>query len=357
MQQNRRRKRRSNAWQTRALLLSLALIVAPAIRAEKVILHLKNGDRISGEIAGETTQAVTISSPFYGSVQVPVAEISRREAVSAPPAVVTNAPAIQAFPTNNVPAGTNTASKAGPSVAPAPAKKAAEPMSPANPEATPIAATPSMWKHDIRFGLNLRYSTRDSQEFSVIAKSTYAKAPFRHIFDGNFRYGRLDGRLAAHTLTGSEKTEYKLSDRTYLFSLIGGGYDEIRNIDLQFEMGPGFGMELLRKTNFVWKGEIGFNYQRQYRSDDTINNVYSIRIAEIFAWRIWDKLTADAKFEVYPSLDEPGEYRFRLESTLRYPVSKLLSLNLDVINLYDSEPAKGIPANDLQIRSSIGVTF
>ena len=139
--------------------------------------------------------------------------------------------------------------------------------------------------------------------------------------------------------------------------LAGAGYDEVRHIDAQVEVGPGFGMELLKMTNFVWKGEAGFNFQQQYFSDGNEHRAYSIRIAEIFAWRVWDKLTADLKVEFFPNLAEVGEYRFRLESNLRYPVSNRLSLNLDLIDIYDTQPAKDISPNDLQIRSTIGDTF
>jgi hypothetical protein len=116
-------------------------------------------------------------------------------------------------------------------------------------------------------------------------------------------------------------------------------------------------VELLKLTNFVWKGEMGFNFQQQNRADDTRQNSYSVRIAEIFAWRVWDKLTADLKAEFFPNLDEFGEYRLRIESTLRYPVSNRLSLNLDIIDLYDTRPPADVSNNDLQIRSTIGVTF
>jgi hypothetical protein len=142
-----------------------------------------------------------------------------------------------------------------------------------------------------------------------------------------------------------------------LFNLIGAGFDEIRHIDAQADVGPGFGVELLKLTNLVWKGEMGFNFQKQYRSDDSEQTSYSLRIAQIFAWRVWDKLTADVKVEFFPNLGEPGEYRLRLESTLRYPVSTHLSLNLELIDIYDTRPAQGVSPNDLQIRSTIGVTF
>ncbi|HTG44677.1 MAG TPA: DUF481 domain-containing protein, partial [Verrucomicrobiae bacterium] len=217
--------------------------------------------------------------------------------------------------------------------------------------------TPKAWKHDVRFGLNMRYADKDAQEFLVISKSTYGKQPFRHIFDVNFKYGKTEGTLVANTLAGSEKTEFQLSPKTYIFGLAGGGYDDVRQIDIQYEFGPGFGVELLKLTNFVWKAEMGFNFQKQYRADDTRQTSYSARIAEIFAWRIWEKLTADAKIEFFPNLAEFGEYRLRLESTLRYPVSTRLSLNLDVIDIYESQPTRNVDPNDLQIRSTIGITF
>jgi putative salt-induced outer membrane protein YdiY len=339
-------KRLSDAWSLLAIVSLALLLSAPAV-GQGVILHLKNGDRISGRIVSESTNSVRLTNNFLGSFEVPLGEISKREVVPAP-APATNAPVVATTSTNVVAPSTNVA------VAPKPAKP---PMSPANPEATPIASTPSNWKHDLRFGLNLRYATTDSHEFLSILKSTYGKQPFRHIFDVNFKYGRVEGALSANSLAASEKTEYQITPKSYVFNLIGGGYDEIRKIDYQFEVGPGFGIELLKRTNFVWKSEVGFNYQQQNRADDTRQNTYSVRIAEIFAWRVWDKLTADFKVEFFPNLDEFGEYRLRIESTLRYPVSNRLSLNLDVIDLYDTRPPQDVSQNDLQIRSTIGVTF
>ena len=340
------KKRLSDAWSSLITVSLTLLLNAPAF-GQGVVLHLKNGDRISGTILSETPSAVRLTNSFLGAFEVPLGEIVRREAQPAP--VITNSPVVVAS-TNVVPAKTNV-------VVAAPPKEPKPPLSPANPEATPIASTPSHWKHDLRFGVNLRYATKDSHEFLSLLKSTYGKQPFRHIFDINFKYGRVEGALSANSLAASEKTEYQLSPRSYVFGLIGGGYDEIRKIDYQFEVGPGYGIELLKLTNFVWKGEIGFNYLQQNRADQTRQNTYSVRIAEIFAWRIWDKLTADLKAEYFQNLDEFGEYRLRIESTLRYPVTKNLSLNLDLIDLYDTRPPQDVSQNDLQIRSTIGVTF
>jgi putative salt-induced outer membrane protein YdiY len=315
--------------------------------AEKAVIYLKNGDRVSGEIISESTNEVTLSTAVFGTVNVPTAEISKRERITELQSPsTTNAPVVAATSSTNAP----------PAQA---AVKKTDPVKPANLEAQPIAATPRNWQHQVQFGLNLRYSTKDQQEFLVIGKSTYAKEPFRHIFDVNFSYGETEGVPSANRLTGNEKTEFQLSKKAYVFGLVGGGYDQIRKIDGQYEFGPGFGYELLNLTNhaFVWKTEAGFSFQQEFLSDNTRQTTYSLRIAEIFAWRIFEKLTADAKIEFFPNVQEFGEYRLRLENNWRYPLTDRLSLDFVVIDLYDTLAPADVKRNDLQIRSTLGIKF
>jgi hypothetical protein len=340
-----RSRLRNDGWRL-AVFFLLVLAFAGRTYAESFVLQLKNGDRVTGKILSESTNSVTLTTPFFGTIQVPFDQIVRRDQL--PEVTGTNTPPKVASASTNAPRG--------PAHSAMPAAHH-PPMSPANPEATPIASTPKYWKHDLRFGLNTRYAAKDSQEILIIGKSTYGKAPFRHIFDAKFQYGTIEGVVSANSVTGAEKTEYQLSPKTYLFNLLGAGFDETRHIDAEADIGPGVGVELLKLTNFVWKTESGFSFQQQYRSDDTQQTSYSLRIAEIFAWRVWEKLTADAKIEFLPNLGEIGEYRLRLETNLRYPISNRISLNLDLIDVYDTQPAKDVSPNDLQIRSTIGVSF
>ena len=340
---------RNDLWWLRAIPLLLVIAALASNQAAQVILHLKNGDRLTGKIVSDTTNSVVLATPFFGTVPVPLGEITKREILPEPPPGGDNLSPTTTATTNNATAGL------APSLHPAPGPK--PPLAPANPEAAPISAATNFWKNDVRFGLNTRYAAQNSQEILLVGKTTYTHPPWRHLFDASFKYGTIEGVLSANSVLGSEKTEYQLSPKTYLFNLVGAGYDEIRHIDAQADVGPGIGVELLKLTNFVWKSEIGFNFQQQYRSDDTQQTSYAIRLAEIFAWRIWDKLTADAKVEFFPNLAEMGEYRLRWESTLRYPVSNRLTLNLEFIDIYDTQPAKDVTPNDLQIRSTIGVNF
>jgi hypothetical protein len=158
-------------------------------------------------------------------------------------------------------------------------------------------------------------------------------------------------------MIGSSKTDLDLSKRIYLYNLGGAGYDEVQKIDLQYEIGPGFGINILTRTNFIWKSELGFSFQDKFQSDQTENITYSARLGELVTITLWNKIVADAKIEYFSNLQSVGDYRLRIEGVLRYPILKNLSINLNVIDLYDTLPAPGVEKNDLQIRSALGLKF
>jgi len=312
---------------------------------ESVILHLANGDRLSGTIVSENATEVVINAGLLGKITVPLSQISKRDILTVTPPAAVAAPQ-----TNNVATATTNA----PGAALATQVPANVTQIPVKPAPTP---KPKEWNAEIQLGTNIRYSTTDSRDYLATAKGTYAHNHLRETLDYSFFYGRTEGLISANRMTGSSKTDYDLSKRIYMYNLGGAGYDEVQKIDLQYEVGPGLGYNLLTLTNFVWKTEFGFSYQDRFRSDQTEQVTYSARIGEIFSWKVWSKLVADAKLEYFANLQSLGNYRLRLEGVLRYPVFKNVSLNVNVIDLYDTLPAAGVSKNDFQIRSALGLKF
>ena len=330
----RKTKRNLKFIQTLACAASLVF----ATHGGDIIIHLRNGDRVSGKITAETPTEVTLQSGSLGKIVIPVGQILKREEIVAAnaPTATTNSVAINA--------GTN-APTAKPPTTPAPKAVVTKP------------AQPKHWNSEVQLGLNLRYTTTDQQEALAAAKTTYAKDHFREILEYNFTWGRTENTQTANKMYGSSKSEYDLDTRWYLFGLAGGGYDEVRLIDLMVEADPGVGYNLIKKPDFVLKTEVGFGYQDQFFKGGHDVDTYSGRLAGIFTWKIYDKLTADGRVEFFPNLLSLHEYRFRGESTLRFPLVKNLSLNLNVVDIYDTQVPPGVQNNDLQLRSALGIKF
>ncbi len=343
-------------------------------------MRLKNGDRISGTILSETNNQVTLMTTWRKELVIPSAEIASREIIPPATPVVTNAPApsIAAAPVTNAPplvtaptkapaaapVVTNAPVAAKPTPAPAKPIVAAAPVAPVKPKAPPS------WHGDIQLGADVGLSEKNRQLYYGRAKIIYAPvgdAPpgsyslvnrFRNTFDYNASYGKTEGLLSANRMDGSSKSDFDLgkTHNVFIYNLTGAGYDEIRKIDLRYEIGPGLGYHVLTRTNLILNAEAGMNYQVQEFQDNISTDQFYYRLAEDFTWKFSKKFTFDEKFEVFPQIDF-SEYRLRLESNFRFWFLENLSFNLTLLDLYDTQPAADVSRNDLQIRSSIGIKF
>lgn len=300
--------------------------------AQSTVLHLRNGDRLTGTILREETNQVTLKTTWWNVVVVPAAEITLRE-VLPPPGVP---PAAQV---------------AVPGTAPSPAPPVAAPA------AQPKPKPPKSWIAEAQAGMDLLYSERTRQLFSGRFKLTYAHAPFRSLFDYQAAYGKTDGLTSDNRMFGSLKTDWDFANRWYGYVLGGVGYDLVRKIDLKYEIGPGLGYHVLRLTNFAFNVESGANYQTQYFTDSTEIDSYYMRFAEDVTWKITPRIMWDQKVELFPRIEDLEQYRFRIESNLRFALLENLSLIFTVLDQYDTNPAQGVPPNTLQLTSSVGFKF
>lgn len=318
----------SPCFTLRRLVVLFVFISLEIIRAQTVVLHLRNGDRITGTVVSEDTNQVMLSSALIKEIVVPIAAIERREII---------------------PAET-------PSAKPPPAT--VKPVTPQPAASLPVAAKPPKhWVREAQIGMDAVFGQKDRQLYYGRLKATYVKDRFKNIFDYNVSYGRTDGVLSENRMDGSSKTDFNLGKRVFVYNLGGAGHDEIRKIDLRYEEGPGIGYHLITRSNFVFNVESGANYQAQYFSDRTKNENFYVRLAEDFTWKINNRLTWDEKLEYFPRVENGNQYRARFETNLKYLLLQNLSLNLTVIDQYDSEPANGVDKNDLQVRSSLGLKF
>lgn len=314
------------------------------LRAETVVFHLRDGDRVTGTVLSEDANRVVLATSWTKELHIPRSAIERRESL-------TNgmAPATLAKPT---PADTNAvvAAKATPPlVMPAPAPKPPK---------------PKRWKGNLSVGTDTQFGARDSQLFTGRLKLTYAqpyksdpKKFFRSLFDYAVDYGKTDGVKSADRMYGSLKTDFDVGQRVFIYNLAGVGYDDVRRIDLEYEAGPGVGYHLFTRTNFVMNVEGGANYQVQQRSGSPDVENFYFRLADDLTWKITPRVTFVEKAEVFPRVEDPGEFRARVEASLSFGLWQNLALKLSVLDLYDTNPANGVEQNEVRIRSSLEFSF
>lgn len=342
----------------------LLACTSAATNAQNITLQLKNGDRITGHLTLENTNSLTLSNAWAKEIVIPLAVIKVRE-TNAVTVAVTNAPA-KVSSTNAPAVAAKTNATATPVVATAPTK--------------PAKKAWNDWHGDVQVGADVGISEVNRQLYYGRFKITYAPVAegatpgnsplidrFRNTFDYNAAYGRTEGDLSANRMDGSSKTDFDIAigKRAFVYNLFGAGYDELRQIDFRYEIGPGVGYHLFTRTNFVMNTEVGLNYQAQHlwskanslspREFSWNKRVY-YRFAEDITWKISRMLTFDEKLEIFPEVNF-DQFRMRFESNLRYWLWQNLSFNLTVLDTYDTKVADNVNRNDLQIRSSVGLKF
>ncbi len=353
---------------------------AVATHAQTVALKLRNGDRISGNIISENTNHVVFSNIWTKTFTIPLAEILSREtnaliaaSTNAAPVITTNA--IPVVTTNVAPVITTNVPVVVKTNPPTPATVVVAAPKPA------VKPRPFKdWHGDAQVGMDVGIGENDRQLYYGRFKVTYAPVSdgvppgsskfidrFRNTFDYNASYGTVTTKdaqgnsqtaLSANLMAGSSKTDFDLAvgQRAFVYNLFGAGYDEIRQIDLRYEVGPGIGYHLFTRTNFVMNTEVGMNYQAQHFKNGTETEQFFYRFAEDLSWKISKALTFDEKMEFFPQVNFE-QYRFRFESNLRYWLLENISFNLTILDIYDTQVAPNVDKNDLQIRSSVGVKF
>jgi len=335
------------------ILLAAWLLWQPAQAQTNVILHLKNGDRIAGTIVSEDTNRVVVSTGWIKELPVPQSVIDRRDLIPSvtPPPAATN---LAAKPPPPPPAATSNA----PAAKPAPALVAAAPAPPVKPP------PPKHWKANVFFGADLLFGAVDRELYYSRLKFTYElpyksdpKKFFRSIFTYDVDYGRTKGVESANRMESSFKIDFDVGRRIFVYNQVGIGYDEIRKIDLHYEVGPGVGYHLLTYPKLVMNVESGLNYQVQNRkSSSDVRSLY-LRLAEDVTWKLTPRVTFTEKFEFFPNLENSDQFRARMDATLSFGFWKNLSVKLTALDLYDTNPARNVDKNELQIRSGLGVDF
>ena len=383
------------------------LFLGNAARAQSVILHLRNGDRIAGTILSEDTNEVTVSNVWIKTLTVPLSQIKRREIVPATPLVATTnkAPTVtnavststNIVVTTNVVATLNIVSITNIVVTTTNFVSTTNVITATNvvvaTNAVPVAhptnglaklghgktdktivvalttnAPPTnffqRWKGEAAVGMDLERGAIDHELYYGKLKATYSqpyvsdpKQLFRNIFTYDAAYGKTAGLLSDNRMGGSSKTDFDVNPRVYVYNLGTAGYDEIRKINLYYEEGPGVGYHLFKGTNFAANVEAGGNYQVQDRSDNTRTESFYFRFGEDVTWKLNKQIALTEKFEIFPRANSFEQFRSRFEGNLNYTLIYNFFLSFSVVDIYDTEPAAGVPNSDFQFRTSLGVKF
>ncbi len=343
MAESKLHEARGNLWPAFAFIAFFAgLISSFAADVPSLRLQLRNGDTVSGRLVSEDSTNLVLRTPWAANLSVPKADVTKRDAL--PP-----------------PAPADTAAQKPAPVAPVVDAKPLAPVLkpvPSKPPAPPSAKPKSEWAVELEAGADLAFSTIDRSVYHGRVKINNTYGRLRNAAEFRAAYGKAQGTLTENRTDASLKTDFDLNQRkVFIYNQAVLSMDEIRSIDLRYEVGPGVGYHVFQKPKFTLDLEAGAAFEHREFANRSADDHLLFRVAEKTTWNISSKLSMDERFEIFPNLDQLGEFRIRFEANLRYSFWKNVYLTLGLIDQWESDPAPGVSQNDLQIRTSVGARF
>ena len=357
----------ASPWRRLAFVaLAWGLASVSLAQAATLIVTLSNGDRISGDFLSEDTTQVVILSPFAGRIAVPKAAIAQRVETQPQPAFSTApAPAQAPAPSapksiaTNAPATNAPAAKPAVAATPPPPAKPPVPTGLAKLMPAPIRPLFTNWHGSLNLGMDVGFGTSDRRTFYLNGNASHAWDRVRNTVDYHVAYGTVNSVQSANRMDGSAKTETDLGSarRLYIYNQGGSGYDQIRRVDLEFHEGAGLGYKLIQKPKLSLNAEAGLQYQDQDYHNQPRHAFISVRLGENVVWKPVDKLEIRHSLSYTPDIEDFTVVRVRAELSVVYPLFKRITVSLNLVDLYDSHPAVSVKNNDLQVQSTIGMSF
>jgi len=208
-----------------------------------------------------------------------------------------------------------------------------------------------------QIGLDAGFSSKEHKNISGQLRLSYIKNITRNYLDYSVSYGKTENEISANRMDGSLRSELNFGKKVFSYISLSSGYDEIRKIDLYYQIGPGLGYRLLTKSNLTANITIGGSYQEYNYSNMNKQNHIFVDFGQDVTINLFSKLTVVERLSFSPRPEKLSDYKLKLDTSLRYPISNKFFLSAQLIDIYDSRPATGVANNDIQIRSNIGLTF
>ena len=379
-----------------AVFTSILALLAAFSTVHAAELHLRNGDRITGELTYRADGKIYFRSRLAGDIVVLETDGVVIETVDTPVESLTGLPpskqetpvaSAPKVPPPNLPADTKTttATKAtvppsSTTVATTPAKApaatgkpaAATPAAPAS--KTAAAPKPSRWKGKLEFGFQQQSGRLDTLNTSLRADAEREKGRNQYKASGRVLYGEQSDKVSTDRTDASLRWRHQLSARVFAQSVTSYLSDAIKKIDHNYEQNVGVGYTLYKRDRHVIN--VGGGITGQYRDMAIIDQAFT-GLAEIFedyTYRINGRLTflqdvlaqyspvSQDKYTlrnntIVPIDGSVQNYRIRFNTTLQGKITDRISMNLRYEYEFDNTIVQGAEKSDQRISSTLGYAF
>ncbi len=332
--------------------IAVALFFSALGDARADVLHLANGDRLSGSVKEMKGGKLTLKTSYAGDIAIDWPEIQSLETESALTVRVSSGRAIEG----------RLASPAQGSLTVGEGESAVELQLAEITGIRPPVREPEElglldgWHGAADLGITFNRGNTDVTNLSI------AINPFRRTRKDRIgvRFQVLrntqDGQVASDLYRARFRYDRYLSTRIFVFGQGEFEKDERELLDLRSSQGAGFGVRLWPSSDTQVSVFGGLTFlQEKFLGQERELEAEGIGGFELET--VLDRLSFSTKAQILPILSD-GRYRFEWDAGVRLPLVANFALGLQVFDYYDSDPPRaGVQRNDFGLLTTLGWAF
>lgn len=277
------------------------------------VIHLKNNDRITGAIIAESNSSLTVKSKILGKIILDKSQIEK-------------------------------ITKLDKEKIKQKAKKPEEKIK---------------WKRKISAGFTQVNGNTETSEFYADLLINRKTDLDEFTIKGDVYYSSSDDKMDSqqwYSLVRYAHSFGKLK-KWYYFYRLEADHDRFAGIDYRLTPASGIGYWFFDKEKFKFMAESGLGYEYTSFRNGTSEGEAILSLRTYFEKEILTKLNFSQDINLYPSLEDFGQYRLRSETSLIHPLKENLSLKVSFIADYDSDPVASAKETDTRLISALEYSF
>ena len=339
------------------LAVGLWLMFCPVL-ASGATLTLRNGDRLTGEIAGFTDGKLALKTAYAGTVRVAWEQIDELTGHE-----------------KKVMVEVETGRRYAGSI-----EKTGEQLYIQNEDVRTQLRThevismvpmtdsqpPGFWKlleGSFDAGYNFTRGNSSQTQSSLGARGQYRTETYKAQARLNSIFSETDDAEATSRHAFDSRLDRFLTPRMFAFGLTGFERNERQKLDLRSKFGGGFGWKLqdTKRTQLNLLG--GFTYtNEQFRAEEDGEEPRRGSSGEGLLGVEWDTIgfrdiRFSTKLSLHPNFVQGGRYRLEYDSSIRIPLISSLTFSISLFDRFDTDPPPDVQRNDYGLISAFGFSF
>jgi putative salt-induced outer membrane protein YdiY len=329
--------------------MAAALATATAAAADEIVFT--NGDRLTGTVTGMKDGTLSIDSEVAGTIGVSL-EAVRTFSTDAPIAIyLDDGTVLRDVVHMDEDGRVRTAGDA---------ETAAQPV----PFARVDAINPpyGRWRGSVSAGGTVTRGNSETESVHAGAAARRRTEYDRITLAGEYLFTSQENDDGSKETTADYwgvrgKYDYFVTEKLYPFAAMVAERDRIADLDLRLIPSAGLGYQWVEREDLSFLTEAGLAWvYEEYRNGDSDERI-SARVAYAGSYRPREGVTLFHDMEVFPSLEDIGDFNLIANGGVRVSLVASLFTELKAQWRHDQTPAEDAERNDYRYLMSLGWSF